>query len=112
MDDVRCPAWCVTSADEHATDDPGARVHEGPRFGLLRTWWVEGTDDYTASLDTESQAEGLARDLDADDLRHLAADALDAALWIDRQVAAGPRALGRSVVDLVREAHERATRSA
>lgn len=121
---TRCPSWCVTPAVEHAGDDPDARVHEGPRFGLLRTYWVERTGDggvpaeeadgdagYSASIAEDAITGGWAGDLDAADLRRLATDALDAATWIERQAAAGPRANGRSVVDLVREAHARAQRA-
>ncbi len=115
MDDERggervgptCPPWCVTSAEEHAGEDPGSWLHEGPAFGLLRTWWLEGPDSPpTATLTTS-----LDGDLTPDDLRQLAIDALDAAMWLDRQ-AATPYSAGPSVVDLVRRAHEGSYRSA
>lgn len=105
---LRCPPWCRTSAAEHATDDPGAWVHEGPRFGLLHTWWAEGAaDGFTASL-----TETLEGDLTADELRGLAADALDAAMWLDRQGRTPRLDPGLSVVELVRRAHEGSSRSA
>ena len=107
MDPV-CPPWCVTSAEEHASDEPGSRLHEGPAFGLVRTWWLEGpAAAFSATVD-----ESLGGDLSPDDLRQLATDALDAAMWMDRQ-ARSPLALqGVSVVELVRRAHGRSSRSA
>ena len=105
-----CPPWCVTSAAEHANDDPGAWLHEGPRFGLLRTWCLDGPEPvFTATL---AEAIGDAGELDVDELRRLATDALDAAMWMDQQTRLGLTRIGRSVVELVREAHDRATRSA
>ncbi|MBM0124001.1 hypothetical protein [Pimelobacter simplex] len=104
-----CPSWCLTTAEEHAEDDPGTWLHEGPRFGLLRTWWLEGaTNAFTATV--EDAEEGV--ELAADDLRQLATDALDAAIWLDRQARTSPAEHGVSVVELVRRAHERSTRSA
>lgn len=105
-----CPPWCVTSAVEHSYDDAGAWLHEGPRFGLVRTWCLDGTEPvFSATLDDGA---GDAGELDADELRRLATDALDAAMWMDRQQRLGLTRIGRSVVELVREAHARATRSA
>ena len=105
-----CPPWCVTSAAEHAYDDAGAWLHEGPRFGLVRTWCLDGPEPvFSATLDA---GDGDAGELDTDGLRRLANDALDAAMWIDLQERIGITRLGRSVVELVREAHDRATRSA
>ncbi|GAA4812477.1 hypothetical protein ACFQ0K_04790 [Nocardioides caeni] len=103
-----CPSWCVTTAGEHATDEPDSWLHEGPRFGAIRTWCLDHEEPvFSATVDDEALA-----DLSAGDLRRLAGDALEAALWIDRQAGAPLPLAGRSVVDLVREAHERATRSA
>lgn len=100
-----CPPWCVTSAAEHAYDEAGAWLHEGPRFGLVRTWCLDGADPvFSATLDA---GDGDAGELDAEELRHLATDALDAAMWIDRQQRLGLTRVGRSVVELVREAHAR-----
>lgn len=105
-----CPPWCVTSAAEHGYDDAGAWLHEGPRFGLVRTWCLDAPEPvFSATLDA---GDGDAGELDADDLRRLATDALDAAMWIDQQERLGVVRIGRSVVELVREAHDRATRSA
>lgn len=99
-----CPPWCTTSAAEHAEDDPGTRLHEGPRFGLLRTWWEEGPGEHSAFTATVAEPE-LGAELGSDDLRLLAADALDAALWIDRQARTAAAAGGESVVELVKRAH-------
>ncbi|TWG90168.1 hypothetical protein L615_009200000020 [Nocardioides sp. J9] len=108
-----CPPWCVTDAAEHEKDDPGAWLHEGPRFGLLRTWCLDGAEPVFSATFAEPVAE--AGELDADELRQLATDALDAAMWMDRaarQVPGGSTGAQPSVVDLVRAAHARATRSA
>lgn len=105
---VSCPSWCVTPQDEHATDEPGSLLHEGPRFGSIRTWCLDHEEPvFSATVD-----EGDASDLTTAELRQLATDALDAAMWIDRQSHTPLHLSGRSVVDLVREAHDRATRSA
>lgn len=112
VDDVRpgCPAWCVSTAAEHAEDDPGAWLHEGPAFGLLRTWLLDGPEPvFTATL---AETVAGAHELTPDDLRQLATDALDAAMWMDRQSGAPLALRGESVVELVRRAHARATRSA
>ena len=102
-----CPAWCVTTSEEHATDEPGSWLHEGPAFGMVRTWWLEGPDAFSATV-----TESLEGDLTSDDLRQLASDALDAAMWMDRQASSPPAPPGVSVVDLVRQAHQRSSRSA
>lgn len=108
-----CPSWCVTTAAEHAEDDPGTWLHEGPRFGLLRTWWLEGAAAEPAfSATVADEATGCGAELSADDLRRLATDALDAAMWLDRQARSARSEHGVSVVDLVRRAHEGSTRSA
>lgn len=105
-----CPAWCVTTAGEHAEDDPGTLLHEGPTFGLLRTWWLEGvTSSFTATIAEPDEDDG---ELGADALRRLATDALDAAMWLDRQERTSPVERGVSVVELVRRAHEGSSRSA
>lgn len=103
-----CPPWCVTSAEEHENEDPGSRLHEGPTFGLIRTWWLEGpTGTFTATVTESPYGE-----LSADDLRQLATDTLDAAMWMDRQASSGTLGQDVSVVELVRRAHRQATRSA
>lgn len=107
-----CPPWCVTTAEEHAEDDPGTWLHEGARFGLLRTWWLEGATSGPAFSATVADPEEGGAELTADDLRQLATDALDAAMWLDRQARTSPSQRGVSVVDLVRRAHEGSTRSA
>lgn len=105
-----CPPWCVTSTVEHAYDDAGAWLHEGPRFGLVRTWCLDGPDPvFSATLDDGG---GDAGELDAGELRRLATDALDAAMWIDQQQRIGLPRIDRSVVELVREAHDRSSRTA
>lgn len=105
-----CPPWCVTTAAEHEYDDQGAWLHEGPRFGLLRTWCLDGPEPvFTATL---SEEVGDAGELDVDQLRRLATDALDVAMWMDQQTRIGLTRLGQSVVELVREAHARSSRSA
>lgn len=105
-DDERpdCPPWCITSASEHAEEDPGTWLHEGPRFGLLRTWWQEGPGDHSTFTATVTEPE-LGAELASDDLRRLASDALDAALWLDRQARTTTTGHGESVVDLVKRAH-------
>ena len=110
-----CPSWCVTTAAEHAEDDPGTWLHEGPRFGLLRTWWLEGATSgpaFSATLAEPDDAPQGSEELSADDLRRLATDALDAAMWLDRQERTSPAEHGVSVVELVRRAHQGSTRSA
>lgn len=103
-----CPSWCVTSPAEHATDEPDSLLHEGPRFGAIRTWCLDQDQPvFSATVDEDQMS-----DLTPDDLRRLATDALDAAIWIDRQSTSSLHVPGRSVVDLVREVHDRATRSA
>jgi hypothetical protein len=105
-----CPSWCVTTPQEHAEDDADTWLHEGPRFGVLRTWWLEGaTSSFTATLTDADEGDG---ELCADDLRRLATDALDAAMWLDRQERTCPAEHGVSVVELVRRAHRGSTRSA
>lgn len=99
-----CPPWCVTSAAEHEYDDAGAWLHEGPTFGLLRTWYLDGPVPVFSATLVDALDE--AGELGADELRHLATDALDAAMWMDRQGRIGTTG-DRSVVDLVREAHAR-----
>lgn len=103
-----CPSWCVTSAEEHASEEDGSRLHEGPTFGLVRTWWLEGpTACFTATVTESSYG-----DLTSDDLRQLATDTLDAAMWMDRQAQFGQLDQDLSVVELVRRAHNQSTRSA
>lgn len=105
-----CPPWCRTSPSEHEQDDPGAWLHEGPEFGLLRTWCLDGPDPvFTATL---AETHNGADELTADDLRQLATDALDAAMWMDRQARALSYDAGVSVVELVRRAHDHSSRSA
>lgn len=110
-----CPSWCVATTEEHAEDDPGTWLHEGPRFGLLRTWWLEGGatgSGFSATISDPDDAPEGSEELSADDLRRLANDALDAAMWLDRQERTPPAEHGVSVVELVRRAHESSTRSA
>ena len=64
---------------------------------------------FTATL---SEAVGDAGELDVDELRRLATDALDAAMWMDQQARLGLTRIGPSVVELVREAHARSSRTA
>lgn len=105
-----CPAWCRTVPREHEQDDPGAWLHEGPAFGLLRTWCLDGPEPvFTATL---AETGGCADELSPDDLRQLATDALDAAMWMDRQARVLSYDSGVSVVELVRRAHDHSSRSA
>lgn len=99
-----CPPWCVTTAAEHEYDDAGAWLHEGPTFGLLRTWCLDGAVPVFSATLVEAVSE--TGELGAEELRRLATDALDAAMWMDRQGRLGI-ADDRSVVDLVRAAHAR-----
>ncbi|GAA3668163.1 hypothetical protein GCM10022237_30090 [Nocardioides ginsengisoli] len=107
-----CPRWCVTSAAEHADEDPGTWLHEGPRFGVFRTWWQEGPGAASSFMTTIDEPVAGAHEHTSDDLRRLAADALDAAMWLDRQARTQPTEHGVSVVELVKRAHAEATRSA
>lgn len=105
-----CPSWCRTPPSEHAQDDPGGWLHEGPSFGLLRTWLLDGAEPvFTATM---SETVGGADELTPDDLRQLATDALDAAMWMDRQANFGDLGRDTSVVDMVRRAHGQSSRSA
>ncbi len=105
-----CPSWCRTSPEEHEQDDPGAWLHEGPAFGLLRTWMLDGSEPtFTATV---AETAGGADELSPDDLRQLAGDAIDAAMWMDRQARWLPHDHGVSVVELVRRAHAQSSRSA
>jgi hypothetical protein len=105
---VECPDWCRTPAAEHAQDGPDQWLHEGPAFGLLKTWLLDGPE----LVFTTTVSEVPSGDLTPDELRQLATDALDAAMWIDRQRRVLPRAHGLSVVELVRRAHDHSSRSA
>lgn len=107
---LECPSWCRTSSAEHEQDDPGAWLHEGPSFGLLRTWMLDGSEPtFTATV---AETAGGADELSPDDLRQLAGDAIDAAMWMDRQARWLPHDHGVSVVELVRRAHAQSSRSA
>lgn len=105
-----CPSWCRTSPAEHEQDDPGAWLHEGPSFGLLRTWMLDGAEPtFTVTL---AEIAGGADELTPDDLRQLSGDAIDAAMWMDRQARWLPRDHRVSLVELVRRAHAQSSRSA
>ncbi|KRB76925.1 hypothetical protein ASE01_09145 [Nocardioides sp. Root190] len=105
---VECPDWCRTPAAEHAQDDPDEWMHEGPLFGLVQTWLLDGPDP----VFTTTIVETPSGELTPDELRQLATDALDAAMWIDRQRRTLPQVHGLSVVELVRQAHAHSSRSA
>lgn len=107
---VECPSWCRTPPPEHEQDDPGAWLHEGPSFGLLRTWMLDGPEPVFSA--TVAETAGGADELSPDDLRRLAGDALDAAMWMDRAARWLPHDHGVSVVELVRRAHAQSSRSA
>lgn len=93
---VTCPMWC--EIDEHKpgdvqvlwgdSDDIFVVIdHQGPRFGHFRVSAREylGSDRCVPFVDFEAKPEGERHidDVDAEQLRKHAADALAAAEWIE-----------------------------
>lgn len=75
-----CPTWRTT---DHSRDAGEAPLHYGPKFGQhIR---IEGYDGATRAAILE-----LVDELTPAALRQLAADAVAAALWIERETGAAP----------------------
>lgn len=92
-----CPPWCTVGEpgnrharhlEYEATDRrPQERVHDGPKFGDVSTEARESLDAPGVLRITASSAPS-AYGMDSEALRRLAADAVAAALWIERETSA------------------------
>jgi hypothetical protein len=95
-DTADCPPWCEDLHDNEREVDRGQpRLHKGPRFGQVSTWYSEiDTFGYTATVDVDEGVLG-DDDLTANELRRLSADALAAAEWIEdkQRLPADPAAV-------------------
>ena len=103
-DATQCPPWCRTTQEQHAHEDPGFHLHEGPEFGMLRTWFLDsGTATFIATLPAGEEEQPA---LNAEALRQLSDEALAAARWLEQEADAVRHGRGPSIPELVMRAHQ------
>lgn len=73
------PEWCTRSAEDHAADDAGAPMHDGPKFGHCQTY-VDSRGSALAALLYPQDGDD---DVPAAELRQRAAYELAAAEWLE-----------------------------
>lgn len=73
-----CPAWCVTTPEDHAEDDPDSLLHTGPTFGRITIWLLRGEFSWAlwpSHSDTSNQT--------IQELHELAQDVAQTRAWIE-----------------------------